>query len=273
MTKPKAEPYTTEIGGEELLVTPGLPKGKERDEVFEADLDSAESPHTVGTTIAEERIPDAGAREWQRITRPTGTSFYKGKRALGETRMCANDRCDNLVSESKNPGVDKIFCERACGMRYHQRHYAARQRGQLAGTLELGEGSKQIRFNRVRPRDHEAALRRYKSHLEPGMCPNATDDTRERCPSHMLQDYYSERRLCLIYAVLVEDMKEQFALKRGELYYRQWTTGDGRWQEAALEDPDVGRHLTLQAEKTRRIEQLLSQIGQSELDQLRESAD
>jgi len=260
MTEKPGE-YDVTIDGEDYRVIPGLPKSQEGKEVaFEVDVTEILRPDP-SKEVAAEYVPDPGAREWKLITKPRPVGLYKGIRAPGETVLCMNDRCTKLVPESLNPGVERKFCCRPCAMRYHQRLYGARQRDLVMGRLEVNATGKQLRFNRTRPRDYKAALARYRAHLEAGNCPNATEETRKRCPSHMLEDPYSSRRWCLIYAVLVDDMKEQFARERGEIYYRQWTTGDGHWLEIDLDDPDVARHMSNEGERLHRARKILAALG------------
>ena len=271
----KQESYEVEIDGQLYLVIPGLRKSQEGKGVSDTELDVQGDPHRPVLTEDElaALVPDPGAREWARTTRRTRT-ILKGVRPPGVTQLCANDRCTNLVPPSKNPGIERIFCDPICARRYHQRLYSARNAygvGSLERNRETGE---QVQFNRRRPDTLAKAETRYHAHIqrpEPDgepVCPNATDETRGRCPAHILGDYYSQKRLCLIYAVLVEDMKEQAAKSRGEFYYRQWTTPDGRWKEDFTEDPDVAVHLKPMAERTRdisRVERLLAEIGQAQL--------
>ncbi len=187
-------------------------------------------------------IPDKGARQWVQTTRPP--IKREGEVLPGTFRLCKSDLCDctedngcgsNVVVPSKNPGKLKIFCCIPCGRKYHARAYNKRHRKGKKWAIEQDNKGEQYRLLRVRPRNVDAGNANYKAHLERNMCPNATEATLYRCPSHMLKDYYSERKLCIVYAVLVDDMKEQWARTRDERYIRQYTTGDGRW----LEDDEV----------------------------------
>ena len=222
----KKPTYKATIGDEELLVDPNIKPGDphEGEIVYDVDDDPERGPHPDTDALSED--PDLSA-----AMRPLPTTpQYKGIPPPGSSRMCANDRCTNMVPISENIGVEKKFCSRGCAHKYHNRMHERRQREKAGWFLERHRISgAQLHFARTRPKDVAQATRRYKSHLNPEVCPNATG--KKRCPSHVEADYYSERRLCLPYAVLVDDLYEQLALARGELYLRRWTTEDGRWAE------------------------------------------
>lgn len=150
-----------------------------------------------------------------------------------------------MVIPRGNPGNRKLFCCAKCGHRFHARAYNKRHRSPREWSLEQDNNGEQYRLVRLKPKDAKTGDSRYLAHLERNMCPNATEETLFRCPSHMMKDYYSTRRLCIVYAVLVDDMKECWAKDRQERYIRQYTTNDGYWlnekEELAVhEEPQKG---------------------------------
>ena len=185
-------------------------------------------------------IPDPGAREWKALTMPPFIANIQREDPPGTFRLCKNDLCSNIVSSSKVKNVKKLFCTPICARRYHTRAWSKRSRSASGQWLETKGAGEQIQFYRVRPRSGALAEAHYKAHLQPGMCPNATEETNRRCPAYAYQDFYSREKRCLIYATLVDDMKEKWAEERGERYIRQFTTFEGCWLEHTELDPKTG---------------------------------
>lgn len=152
--------------------------------------------------------------------------------------------CGLVVPTSLNKGVRKLFYNPQHAHRYHSRLYNRRhvsKTGQYARTDDSGNI---IQFERNRPLSAIAAENYYKAHIERGnkaatMCPLATQETDYTCPAQYHEDFWSKDKKCLIYATLVDDMREQRALEGlTYAYERQWTTGDGRWKPDSPEsDP------------------------------------
>jgi len=219
--------YEVELNGEVIHVEPRLDPKDEGRPYYDVDDDpegesvGERGPHPRDQDLMAD--PDASASMFPISNMPA----YKGLVKPGTYRLCKNDLCDQLVEPSVNPGVQKLFCCRDCAHNYHNRLYEKRTRGWILERHKVtGE---QMHFNRTKPGRLNIAERRYKSHLNKGVCPNSTKETNTRCPSHVTGDYYSKNRLCLIYAVLVDDLYEELAKSRSETYLRRWTTDDGRW--------------------------------------------
>lgn len=221
-------PEVVQIGDETFVLDDTAPEGGT--EVHPAKVVGEIHDHTASGPY----IPDPGAREWKRLTRrPEGRPRQDPP---GTVRLCKNERCPNTVtSPSRNPGVLKLFCTPLCGQRYHSRLYARRNRSRAGQWLDRDHNQRQIQLFRVKPATEEVAEARFRAHQEPGHCLNANAATGDVCPAFALRDFYGERKLCLIYAVMADDMKETFAKDRGELYVRQFTTNDGRWLDESEE--------------------------------------
>lgn len=219
--------YEVEIGGETYVVDPEQEEDYTYKSTMDEDLGEVEGdPHPQDQDLMAD--PDAAAAMRPALSLPA----YAGIRGPGVSRLCKNDRCTNLVTPSANPGVEKLFCERACGRNYHARMYDRRTKFKGEWLVERHKDSgEEIHFNRTKPNSLSMAERRYQSHIRAkGVCPNATQQSGGVCPSHALEDYYSKNKYCLIYATLVDDLYEHFAKKRGELYARRWTDEDGHWR-------------------------------------------
>lgn len=231
MTESKT-PYDATIDGEKFLVDPNLRPGARREGEIAYDVDEDpkhfQGPHPRDDVLHED--PDLSAAM---VPIPsTETPQFKGIPRPGTFRLCKNDRCNEFVPPSLNPGIERLFCSRRCSHNYHNRQYERTRRTKAGWFLELHRATgEQLQMLRTKPKNIVQAERRYKSHLNREVCPNADKESRGRCPSHAYQDYYSKRRLCLPYAVLVDDLYEQLAKSRGELYLRQWTSDDGLWVE------------------------------------------
>jgi len=163
----------------------------------------------------------------------------------GTYRLCKRDKCSNIVPRSRNPGVPRLFCSDKCAGAYHTAAYRRRNRSKTGQYLEKeSRTGAQLQFYRIKPRTFEIAEARYRGHLEQKKCPNAEFKTGFRCPAHVYEDYYSEKKLCLLYAVIVDDMKEKMAHDNGRDYIRKNTTHDGRWLDmselAPHLDPEAG---------------------------------
>ena len=165
----------------------------------------------------------------EQTTTPTETlktpKYFKD-RDVEPYKMCKNDQCGNIVGPSKNKGINKVFCNRRCAQRFYSRAYDRRKRGTTGQYLERDpRNQRPTRFERQKPLSQKMAEFRYNRHKEEGKCPNASPDTSNRCPG-ILDPYSKDKVLrCLIYAVLVDDMKERWDKE----YHRQCTTHDGRW--------------------------------------------
>lgn len=188
-----------------------------------------------------EYFPDPNAKRWKQLVHPPPSSHsFAGLDPPGTKRMCKKENCANIVPRSKNPGKKRLFCAARCAHAHASLMYNRRKSGVTGNYLQLDDQTReQLQFFRVKPAVEKIATALYKAHLERGMCPNATQDTHDRCPAHMYKDNYSEKRLCLIYATLVDDMKEIWARGWQEVYPRQYTTNDGRWLDLSELAPHV----------------------------------
>ena len=155
-----------------------------------------------------------------------------------EYRMCKLQACHQMVTPSKNPGVKKLFCSERCSTRYHSNLYRIRSRSKTGQYLERTE-KRNIRFHRMKPNTAKQADLRYRGHLDVGNCPNAGELDGGICPSKAREDWFSKKKLCLIYATLVDDMKELWALDDDRNYAREWTTHDGRWLDLSEFAPHI----------------------------------
>ena len=218
-------------------------EGQEGEIIF---LEEEEMPEEVATTEGQ-TIPDPRAREWEASTIPIRDSRNYSPDPPGTIRLCKNELCHCAPEEGPSlvpcdgdnnyRGPKKLYCCVKCRHRAEMRSYMQRKRGggtHLECNTHTGE---QVVFQRTKPSNSALADQRYKTHImrtKQGYrptCPNATLETNLRCPAHFLGDYQSEQKRCLIYAVIVDDMKEQWAKDRQEYYIRQYTTNDGRWTD------------------------------------------
>ena len=100
-------------------------------------------------------------------------------------RLCKNPLCTNLVEESKNPGVEKVFCNIRCRDSYHTKMYRMRQRrGGMA--LEVNDDGQQARVHRSKPVSEAIARKRYDAHRlsKINVCPNSHALSNYRCPGY-----------------------------------------------------------------------------------------
>ena len=188
-----------------LILDPKAPKGGAS--VFDKDTEEVASLHKDDTGGI---IPDPGARQWKALVTPPALFHTRRPDPPGSLRLCKNDLCPNIVPPSKVNNVQKLFCNPICARRFHTRAWAKRNRsasGQWLETKEEFGKSKQVQFYRIRPKTAELAVARYKAHLQRGMCPNATDETNNKCPAYAYQDFYSKDRHCLAYATIVDYIK------------------------------------------------------------------
>lgn len=176
-------------------------------------------------------------------TRVNGSNYYHRMRAEeaaanpqqqpGETRLCRNERCQNVVPPSKGPRA-RIYCSIRCRQRQSALDYYHRQMGRGDGKIRIGEDGKPFVF-RVIVKDHRAAERLYKEHLT--NCVNSTEGN-GKCPARW--DPYDWKRQCQIHAVLREDWDE---LRRWEVHHvkrpRTQTTSDGYWIYPAPKMPSI----------------------------------
>ena len=238
----KTDTQVINIDGEDLII----------DEEGEGELVFSEDTEGALTILKEEEIgglPDPLLKEWARSTVPDPRKYPTESEGFpidhpdppGTHRQCRN--CPSITPPNLSTGLPRIFCSNECSHRYHSKLYNKRNRTKRGWHLEV-EGTYQAQFYRKKPIREAHAELYYRSHLEKNMCPNGTEDTQYRCPAHMLKDPYSTKKLCLIYAVLVDDMKEIWARNAGLRYIRQFTTNDGRWLDNSEldvhEEPDKG---------------------------------
>ncbi len=180
-----------------------------------------------------------------------GHPTRRGYQKSGIIRLCKNDRCNKIVPPSKNVGRPKLFCERRCAMRYSSRVYSKRERAKAGGKTYVEEGpdGKALQVQRVKPKNVAVAEARYKMHIQrpenmleairDRPCPMGTEESGWKCPAQAFQDFYSKERLCLVYAVFVDDWKEATALTEHRPYTRQWTTHDGYWYDKDAFAPHI----------------------------------
>ncbi len=242
--------------GKELLVIEET--GKEGEVVYSEESQDGMRVQRELYKDEEDRIPDPGARAWAQNTEAAKLKADNappdGFVAPGTFVMCKNDKCNcadnigcgtNWVAPSKNIGRRKMFCCTKCAHKYHARAYQRRNRSPRGYEIAVDNVGRQYQVTRLVPRSVEGADTAYHHHLEKNMCPNASEETLWVCPSHMMKDAYSTKRLCIVYACLVDDMKGMWAKNRHEIYTRQFTTNDGRWLDdedvfAIHEDPQAG---------------------------------
>lgn len=167
--------------------------------------------------------------EWLKSVLPADISLVL--KPQDGTTLCAWEKCTKIVKPSRYDGIRKIYCSRRCGNRAAQKAYYERAKAQRQGTPVLDISKSKV--NRVKPTNPEIAEELYRKHLLQANvnkgegCLLATQESAYRCPSR--GDPYSERKTCLVYAVLVDDMHELWAKEEGNKYLRRWTSNDGRW--------------------------------------------
>src|SRR3990167_42943 len=218
------------IGEQEYVITANR---KEEDEVaFLPDSEASVGEHQDRQGI----IDDPLLRLWRQSTKvPAKVASKKGRPSESGLTLCKKEGCMRPVPLSKNSGVPRLFCSQKCAHAYHSLRYWKRNKSSTGWWVDV-IGATAVKFNRVKPTSEAEAEFRYKSHLEKNMCPYGGDNARKRCPSHETKDFHSKNKLCLIYATLVDDMKETWAIRRKEVYVRQYTTNDGRWLDGSEYD-------------------------------------
>ena len=137
--------------------------------------------------------------------------------------MCKNDRCTNIVPESKNPGVKRVYCNTRCARRHHARlAYQREVGGDGVGMLVVDENMLP-RVNRIFPRSEKLAEARFKAHNSDCVLAHGQD-----CAARF--DVYDRKQLCLLHAVFNEDWGQWMAASQGKPFQRVMTTRDGYWQ-------------------------------------------
>lgn len=240
--KDKEEAFT--IGDETFIIDPDAPEGdKEAPYTYLSDsLEMVEGYIEDKSGLVE----DPHIREWKAATRPLPTKKvkpYAGIEPPGTLRKCKLPSCGKIVPPSKNIGAKKLFCSAKHGHRYHSKMNDRRNRGKgwhLEVDQELHEP---VVFNRVKAPNEEQGNAAYLAHLESGICPlpgitGNEESWQGRCPGRFNQ-YSCEHQnnctckdkasRCLVYATLLDDMKEHWARREKLVYIRQFTTNDGRW--------------------------------------------
>lgn len=241
------EKETFQLGNKEYIVDESAKEGGEPYYKGEETIEEVHLNYKKPAPTPTPEMLNEAIRELAASTIPPSTI---GRDQPGVFRLCKNELCREaggypaFVTPLNSGGRPRLFCNPLCANRYHQRKSAKKRRSKSSFVLEKSPSGEQKRFMRTRPTSLEIAKTRYKSHLQKGMCPNATEETGSRCPSHIFGDYHSEKKLCIIYAVMVDDMKEQAALLRGERYRRMYTGYGGEWLDPSVSDDDISIHLT-----------------------------
>lgn len=141
--------------------------------------------------------------------------------------MCKNPKCTNIVPESKNPGVKRIFCTARCARRYHSRLAYQRETGGTGeGMLRVDGNMKPQVFRKMPPSIH-AAEARFKAHID-DCAIAARKGSDHSCPARF--DVYDRKKLCLIHAVLNEDWAQMMMAEESLPFKRETTTLDGHWR-------------------------------------------
>jgi len=223
------------IGDETILIT----DDPDIDGYYYSPEGDIYTRHSIEEAISES-YPDPGNRNYGRINDklPKLESNMEKLDHPEDYRLCKHPPCSEIVPPSKNPGVKRLFCSPAHTAAYHTKAWRLRNRTRSGQFLSVEDGY-QKQFHRTKPLNSEQAILRYRGHLEYNKCPNATMETSYKCPSHVLQDYYNEKKTCLIYATLVDDMKEQLSLEQEMQYVRKNTTNDGRWLDLSELAPHI----------------------------------
>lgn len=252
------EEHMIDIGEEKFIIDPN--SKDEEEDVLDEIVYSPETKESMNKQLDEptNSIPDPRGSEWLRTTeriRRHEDPRDNPTPAPQNQRLCKNDTCVNLVPKSKNPGVERLFCCPRCNHRYHARKWAQRNYTKTGWSLTT-DGSRQVKFERVKPTTTEIAESRYNSHLEDGMCPNATNEFNNRCPGRINPYSKPEETRCLIYGTMVDDMKETWARARLEFYIRQYTTNDGRW----IDESELAPHIDARNVPMNRIGHVPEQI-------------
>ncbi len=157
--------------------------------------------------------------------------------------------CGESFREDQRIGRPRSYVNTAHAKRQGQRRYRERQ-AKGAWTTE------NTICRRPRPRTIESAEKALDRHCEYSAlgkqaCSLSTAQTSMRCPVAFFKDFYGDRRMCIVYSTLFDDM---MSLKvRG--WQRRNTHEDGTWKtdaeradamapkgvesESVWEDPEV----------------------------------
>lgn len=164
----------------------------------------------------------------------------------GATHVCANLRCPNLVPRSLNPGIDRLYCSRRCGLAVTQRRHDAKRQG---GKALLRDPLHRLYAVIVRRSQSVArAQEKLFEHLD-GLierCPEATEASNFHCPGRFNTHCYTQEKwqrwhiagawpgVCLIYATLRDHYKSLYYAERALPIQRDFTVGRGeywRWKD------------------------------------------
>jgi len=167
----------------------------------------------------------------------------------GKLRICKNPKCPNLVPRSKNPGRERIYCNRRCLQQHVQRRYNSAQgcvgiEGQrdVFGRLYAIRNFRTVRVLPLTAKHH------VMDHLDDryGRCPEAAEASSFRCPAvwnpNCIDEYQWSRwhqtgpwpGACLIAAALKDNYWEAIHHDAGQPVERRYTIGRGatwRWRD------------------------------------------
>lgn len=139
-------------------------------------------------------------------------------------KVCANDRCNNLVPMSRNPGVERKFCSARCRQRYHARMQYQREAGsEGVGMVRIATDGK-VYVHRTMAPTAALSQKRFLAHNE-----NCAITGGKRCPA-TVDDAHDHKRKCLVHAVLQDDWRQRMREEDGRgAPFRLRTTQSGRW--------------------------------------------
>lgn len=149
------------------------------------------------------------------------------KRQPWEVEIVCACGCGESFTEDKRVGRPRTFLDRRHSRRQAQRNYRERQaKGAWSTHNDI--------CRRPRPRsvqDGEKALDRHCDYAQPGKlnCSLALSRTSMRCPVAFYKDFYGDKRMCIVYATLFDDM---MSLKVSG-WQRRNTHEDGTWKTDA----------------------------------------
>ncbi len=163
--------------------------------------------------------------------------------ADGMVHVCKNPRCPNLVPRSKNPGIPRLHCSRACT----RKMISMRQDAKRDGTQypQYGEDGTLVRVGAKMPQNVKAARRLFEEHLDGrgDRCPEASQTSNFHCPGRFNPNCYSKTKwerwkmagpwpgACLIYAALKDNYHELYYAERAQSREREYTVSkDGFWE-------------------------------------------
>ena len=142
-------------------------------------------------------------------------------------KICANEKCPNLVPESLNPGIERKYCSAQCANAVNMRRYRARNSGAQGDGMIRTVGLYPCVHRTISPSAH-AAETRFKKHLEHCM-------VNEGGPCSARFDVYDRKHECLVKAVLREDWDQLRRAEQGRRWTRIETTEQGMWASEAKE--------------------------------------